>query len=131
GVTEHSPPEATKSKWHILECYISLGRYAEACDLAQQIVASNRQFDDAFELGRTLVQLAVTEAELANFGPARAALDEAETIFGKLGASSWTSTVWLRRGRLDLLQGDPATAATEAARAAVAFDAAGQQGHSA
>lgn len=129
--SEHSPLEAAKIKWHILECYIGLNRHAEARDLAREVVADYRRLRDAFELGRTLLQLAVTEAELDDYDAARAALDEAETIFSGLGAAAWTATVWLRRGRLCLHRQDPAGARVEAARAAGFFQTSGQTGQSA
>jgi len=104
-VGDHSPHEATKIKWHILESYLSLNRITEARDLARQIVADNRRYHDASELGRTLVQLATAEAELGDFAAARAALDEAEPLFNGLGAAASIANIWLRRSRLALRMG--------------------------
>jgi len=119
--------ETAKIKWHMLDCYLCLNRYAEARDLAHEVVADYRRFDDAFELARTLVHLATAEAEMGHLTLAQAALNEAETIFTSLGAATWAATAWLRRGRIALKLGDLEAAYREAARAAVCFDSNGQQ----
>jgi CHAT domain-containing protein len=119
--------EAAKIKWHLLDCYLCLNRYEEARDLARQVISDYRQFSDAFELARALVQLATAEAELGNFDAAQSALDEAEVIFTSLEATSWAATTWLKRGRLALKLGQAVLAFEEAGRAAASFDSSGQQ----
>lgn len=115
--------EATKIKWHITECYLDLNRFAEARDLAREVVADYRRFNDAYELARTLLQLATAQAELGEHVEAQRALDEAESLFARIEARSWLATVWLKRGRLALKLEAPSLAAWEAERAAATFAA--------
>ena len=122
-----SPLEATKIRWNMLECYLGLNRYTEARNLAQQVVTAFRNLNDAFELGRGLLQLGTIEAELSDYTAAQAALDEAEKIYTSLEAMSWKAIVWLRRGRIALRQGDFATAGIFAQEAAIIFDSVGQR----
>ncbi len=122
-----SPFEAAMTKQHIVECYLSLNRYAEAHDLAQQVIRDCRTFNAAYELARTLLLLATTEVALGNFGAAQEALAEAEPIFTSLGATTWVATTRLWRGRMALRQGDAGSAYQEAVAAAVCFEVDGQQ----
>ncbi|MGH2520951.1 MAG: CHAT domain-containing protein, partial [Anaerolineales bacterium] len=126
-VAAQFPLEATLAKRDMVECYLVLNRYAEARDLAGQVIRDYRAFSAAYEVARTLLHLATAEAELSNFTSARAALEEAEPIFSSLGATSWIATTHLRRGRMDLRLGDSAAAYREAAGAARWFESAGQQ----
>lgn len=122
-----SPLEATKIRWNILECYLGLNRLMEARDLARQVVDSFRSLNDAFELARGLLQLGTIEAELKNFTAAQDALDEAEKIYTSMDASSWKATVWLKRGRISLLQGEYRLAGQIALDAAEIFQASQQR----
>jgi len=124
---EFSQLEATKIRWHMLDCFLGLNRYAEAHDLAKQVVAAFRDLNDAFELARGLLQLGTIEAELMNYTAAQASLDEAERIYSSLEASAWKAIVWLRRGRIALRQGDFAMACQKAQEAAAVFDSSGQR----
>ena len=111
----------------IVECYLLLNRYAEARDLAQEVVTAFRSFGEGYEEAVTLLELATAEAELAHFEAAQAALDAAEPIFVALEARTWVATTRLRRGRIALKQEDSATAQREAIAAAVCFEAGGQR----
>ena len=126
-VTVESPFEVAMTKHHMVECYLSLNRYAEARDLAQQVIRDFRTFNAAYELALTLLRLATAEAALGNFTAAQAALAEAEPIFTSLGATTWVATIRLWRGRMALKQGDATSACQEALAAAACFQADGQQ----
>lgn len=125
-VADESPFEAAMTKQHIVECYLSLNRYAEARDFAQQVIQNCREFNAAYDLARTLLNLAAAEAALANYTVSRAALAEAEPIFTSLGATTWLATIRLWRGRMALKQSDAATALQEAVVAAACFQTDGQ-----
>lgn len=125
-VADESPFEAAMTRQHIVECYLSLNRYAEARDFAQQVIQNCREFKAAYDLARTLLNLAAAEAALANYTVARAALAEAEPIFTSLGATTWLATIRLWRGRMALKQSDAATALQEAVVAAACFQTDGQ-----
>jgi len=131
GVMEHtadeSPFETAMTRQHIVECYLSLNRYAEARDLAQQVIRDCRTFNAAYELARNLLHLATAEAALANFASAQEALAEAESIFISLDATTWVATIRLWRGRMALRQGDAESAYQDASAAGASFEADGQQ----
>ena len=103
---EQFPLEYRAVKRDMIECYLYLNRYAEARDLAKQIIAEYRTLDATHDTARNLLHLAAAEAELNRFDAARAALEEAEPIFASLGAVAWVATAQLRRGRIALKQGD-------------------------
>ncbi|HEX9440739.1 MAG TPA: tetratricopeptide repeat protein, partial [Roseiflexaceae bacterium] len=126
-IVEDSPRDAAEVKRIIVECYLLLNRYVEACDLARQVSAEFRAFGAAYEEALTLLHFATAEAELANFDAALAALDAAEPIFAALGAAAWVATTQLRRGRIALRRGDIVTARHEAVAAAACFESGGQQ----
>jgi CHAT domain-containing protein len=126
-LTTESPFEVAMTKHHIVECYLSLNRYTEARDLAQQVIRDCRGFSAAYDLARTLLNLADAEAALGNLDAAQAALAEAEPIFDSLGATSWLATIWLWRGRMALKQGDAISAYQEAIAAGARFEADGQR----
>jgi len=79
-------------------------------------------------LARSLMHLATAEGELGNFAAAGAALDEADTIFAKLGSATWPALVSLRRGRLNLRLREPALALAAARTAGAYFE---EHGHKA
>jgi CHAT domain-containing protein len=126
-VADQFPLEATVARRDMIECYLCLNRYGEGRDLARQVIADYRAFNAAYEIARTLLHLAIAEAELGNFPAACAALEEAETIFTSLGAATWTATTRLWRGRMTLRLGDTAAAYREAVTAVACFESAGQQ----
>jgi CHAT domain-containing protein len=126
-VTVESPFEVAMTRYHMVECYLSLNRYAEARDLAQQVIGDFRTFNAAYELALTLLLLATAEAALGNFGAAQAALAEAEPVFISLGATTWIAIIRLWRGRMALRQGNAESAYQEAVAAAACFQADGQQ----
>ncbi|MEK7785959.1 MAG: hypothetical protein AAB658_11145, partial [Chloroflexota bacterium] len=126
-VADQLPLEATIARRDMIECYLCLNRHREGRDLARQVIADYRAFNAAYETARTLLHLATGEAELGNFTAACAALDEAETIFSSMGATTWTATTRLWRGRMALRLGDTAAAYREAVTAATCFESAGQQ----
>lgn len=124
---EQFPVEYRAVKRDMIECYLYLNRYAEARDLANQIIADYRKLGSTHDTARNLLHLAIAEAELKNFDAARAALEEAEPIFTSLGATTWTATTQLKRGRVALKQGDVKTAYESALIAANRFETNGQQ----
>ena len=125
--TVESPFEAAMIKYHMAECYLSLNRYAEACDLAQQVIQDFRTFNAAYELSRTLLLLATAESALGNFDLAHTTLAEAEPILTSLNATTRLATIRLWRGRMALRQGDAESAYQEAIAAEASFEADGQQ----
>lgn len=125
-VSAQFPMETLWAKSDMVECYLSLNRYAEARDLAKQVIKEYRT-QDAYELARTLLHLAVAEAESMNFQAAVAALDEAEPIFTSLGATRWVFTTHLWRGRIALKRGDALTAHQESITALKCFESGGHQ----
>ncbi|HXQ32904.1 MAG TPA: tetratricopeptide repeat protein, partial [Anaerolineales bacterium] len=118
---EHFPVEYRAVKREIVECYLYLNRYAEARDLAWQLVADYKELGATHDIARNLLHLATAEAELNNFDAAQAALEEAEPIFSSLGAATWVATVQLRRGRIALKMGDIKTARYNSLIAAICF----------
>jgi CHAT domain-containing protein len=123
---EQFPMEYLAVKRDMIECYLQLNRYAEARELAQEVVSGYRAFGAAYETARSLLHLTTAEAELGNFPVAYTASAEAETIFTALGAVSWQAIIRLRRGRIALKQGDIAGAYQEAVVAAADFESVGQ-----
>lgn len=130
-VDDHFQLEATKIKWHLLDCYLGLNRSMEARELAHQVIADYRELKDAFELARALLLLGTIEAELDNMSAAQGALEEAEEIFSSLGAGTRRAQVWLRRGRIALQQGEFESAHHLALQAGEQFGAAGQKANEA
>ena len=124
---EQFPVEYRAAKRDMIECYLYLNRYVEARDLANQIIVDYRKLGATHDTARNLLHLATAEAELKNFDAARAALEEAEPIFNSLGATTWTATTQLKRGRVALKQGDIRTAYESALIAANCFEMSGQQ----
>ena len=124
---EQFPWEYQAVKREMTECYLHLNRHADARDLARQVIADYRSFGAPYEIARNLLHLATAEAELGNLAAAQAALEEAETIFTSLGATTWVATTRLRRGRMSLKQGYTTTAYQEAVAVAACFKSEGQQ----
>jgi CHAT domain-containing protein len=126
-VAEQLPFDAAYVKRTIVECYLLLNRYAEARDLAQQVIGEFRACHAGYEEALTLLHRATAEAELSDFNAAQASLDTAESLFASLGATTWVAMTRLWRGRIALQQGDPATAEQEAIDVAACFESNGQQ----
>jgi CHAT domain-containing protein len=126
---EYFPLEYLSVKRDMTECYLYLNRYAEARDLAQQLVTEYRNLGAMHDTGRNLLHLATAEAELNHFDAARLALEEAEPIFASLGATTWIATVQFRRGRIALKQGETNKAYELAVTAGDCFAQNGQQVH--
>lgn len=124
---EQFPVEYRAVKRDMIECYLYLNRYGEARDLASQIISDYRTLGARHDIARNLLHLATAEAELKNFNAAQAALEEAEPIFNSLGASAWTATTRLKRGRVALKQGDFRTAYEAALIATDSFQTNEQQ----
>lgn len=125
-VGDKLPVEAALAKRDMVECYLLLNRHREARDLAAQVIEEYRALDAPYETARTLLILATTEAELANFAAARVALDEAKPIFTRLNAASWVAMTQLRSGQVALHQQEYRHALQEAEAAALGL-AAGKQ----
>jgi CHAT domain-containing protein len=121
------PYDATLIQYHIVECYLSLNRRAEARTLATTVVQAFRILKEEYELARALLMLATAEAAEGNFLEAGSALDEAEALFLSRGAASWIATICLWRGRIALKQDNANLAYQEAVSAAEAFDTEDQQ----
>lgn len=119
--------DAANASNEMVECYLLLNRYAEARDLARQVIASYRAAGTSYREGLALLHLATAEAELADVAEAQAALDRAGPIFAALGAGALIATVRLRGGQIALKRGLVAQARSEAALAGAAFAADGQQ----
>ncbi|GAC1545740.1 MAG: CHAT domain-containing protein [Herpetosiphon sp.] len=126
-VTNRLLVDAAHIKRSIVECYLHLNRYAEACTLAQEVREAFHAFDATYEEASTLLQLATAEAELARFEEAQEHLRVAEQIFSVLDAPAWQAMVQLRRGQIALQQGDIDAAQAHAVAAETGFEAQGQQ----
>ncbi|HSL45683.1 MAG TPA: CHAT domain-containing tetratricopeptide repeat protein [Anaerolineales bacterium] len=126
-VKNESPLEAAMIQHHMVECYLSLNRYAEARLVGQEAVQAFRKLKAEFHLARMLLYLATAEGATGNFLEAETALREAEEICSSIGAKSWEAIIHLWRGRMALRQHNAITAYQEAVTAAVAFEADGQQ----
>jgi CHAT domain-containing protein len=124
---EQFPLEHAGVRRMMVECYLFLNRFQEARELARDVIAECRAHDIRHELGYTLPDLAIAEAELGNFAAARAALDEAEKLFETIGAAAWVAYIRLHRGRVALRQGDLDTAMDSARSAADCFQQNAQQ----
>ena len=124
---EQFPMEYLAVKRDMTECYLQLNRYADARNLAQEVVAGYRGCGAVYETARSLLHVATAEAELGKYLAAQAALEEAQQIFSSLGATSWLAITRLKRGRISLKQGDAWSAYQEAVAAAASFDSDGQQ----
>lgn len=127
SISERYPLEAAQAKADLVECYLYLNRYRDAQELAHQVIAEFRIYDDDYELACTLLHLATAEAELSHFNAGQEVLEEAESIFTKLGAKRWVATIHLLRGRMALNQGGATLAYREAAAAAAFFESGGQR----
>ena len=126
-VADDSPFEKAMIRYHMVESYLSLNRYNEARELAQEVIQDCRTFKADYELARTLLFLAIIEAACGNFAASHRALAEAEPIFSSRGATSWIATIQLWRGRLALREGDPVAAYQESVVASAAFESDSQQ----
>ena len=124
---EQFPLEYRAVKRDIVQCYLNLNRYSEAQHLAKEVIADYRSIGVAHELARSLLHLATAEAEMENLVAAQTALEEAESIFGDLGATLWLATTYLKRGQIKLKQGEARHAYQEAIAAAHLFETGGQQ----
>jgi len=124
---EQFPVEERAVKQDMTECYLYLNRYADARDLARQVITDYRSFGTTYDTARMLLHLATAEAELGNLGAAQTALDEAMPIFTSLGATTWATLVRLRRGQIALKQGDSGTAYREALATVAYFESQDQQ----
>jgi CHAT domain-containing protein len=121
------PMEYLAIKREMTECYLQLNRYFEARGMAQEVVSGYRTYGAAYETARGLLHLATAEGELGNFPAANTALEEAESIFSALGATSWQATTHLKHGRIALRQGDSTDAYKDAAAAAANYESVGQR----
>lgn len=121
------PLQAALAKRSMVECFLFLNRYAEARQLARQVLDEYRSYNAAYETALTLVHLATAEAYLGQFDAAEAALVEAEQTFTRLDSETWAAAVQLRRGRIALQRGNTAKARAEADTAAKHFLKNGRQ----
>jgi CHAT domain-containing protein len=120
------PIEHLAIKRDMTQCYLHLNRYTEAREMVQEVVSGYRAYHAAYEMARSLLHLATAEGELNNYLAANTALEEAETVFSALGATSWQATTRLKRGRIALKQGDLTGAYQEAVIAAANYESVGQ-----
>lgn len=111
---EQHPNEFVTNQRFLVECYLSLNRYAQARDLAMKAIEESRMRGFKQELGYTLRHLAIAQAELGNFEEALKILDEATAVLTFIGAAPWVADVRLKRGQLLLRQNDPEAAWQEA-----------------
>lgn len=116
------PKEATLARRAMVECYLALNRYAEARDLAQQVVEFYKKQGASYEAAMTLMFLGKAEAELGHYDAAQAALDEAVPIYNSRGATTWAATAALHYGQIALKCGDTDTACSQAKIAMRGFE---------
>jgi CHAT domain-containing protein len=121
------PVFAASNQRAMVECFLYLNRYQDACDLATQVVEDYRAQETPYEAARTLLLLAMALGESGQYDRAQTAIDQAEMIFQQQPAQNIMAVVHLRRGQIALRQGDLPMARREAASAAVAFEIAEQQ----
>jgi CHAT domain-containing protein len=100
------PQVAALAREHVVACYLSLNRFLEARELALQVLADQAALSDQYERGATLLHLANAEAALANYPAARAALNEAETLFAQLGSHPLVMNTRLWRMQVQYHAGD-------------------------
>jgi len=112
-------------KKDLAECYLRLNRFAEARDAARDAAQELRARNNAYDLARTLLKLALAEAACGNLAAAQPALDEAEGLFDQLGIGPGAATARLWRGQLAFRQGDLAAARVWASRSAAELQAGG------
>jgi len=123
------PMEYLAVKRDMIECYLYLNRFAEACDLAKQVVKGYQNCGAAYETARSLLHQATAEAEMGKIQIAYDKFQEAEQIFANLGATSWRALTRLRSARTALKKGDWDTVIREAQKSSVDFKEHGQQGN--
>jgi CHAT domain-containing protein len=111
----------------MVESYLLLNRYAEARDLAKQVIAGYRETESSYREAIALIHLATAEAHLGEFEAARAALDRAQRLFAELGAASWLEQARLRSGQIALFAGDATSAEQVATGAMATFGSSGAQ----
>jgi CHAT domain-containing protein len=126
-VDEQLPLHTAQIKRDIVECYLQLNRHKDAYELARQVIESIRAFGAIREEALLLLYMATATASLSDLTEAQEALDKAKLLFESLGATNWVMITRLRRGRIALQQGDPASAEYEAIAAAHNFKASGEQ----
>lgn len=127
AAVEKDPAYTALFKKDLAECYLRLNRFTEACEAAHEAVQELRTLNNAYDLARTLLKLALAEAAGGNLPAAQSALDEAESCFDQLGIGPGAATARLWRGQLAFRQGDLAAAQTWASRSAAELQASGQQ----
>jgi CHAT domain-containing protein len=121
------PSEAASAQRAMIECYLSLNRYQEARDLANNLIEQHSKDETNYDLARLYLYLATAEAELFNIEAAIRALDAGEAILSILKAERWIADIHLQRGRIALLQGDLDRAHFEAVAASSYFHSTQQQ----
>jgi len=119
--------DANHVRRDMVESYLLLNRYAEARDLAEQVIAHYQGSGSAYREGLTLLHLASAEAHLGRFEAAQTAIHQAEERFAALEIPIWLEIARLRDGQIALHLGEIATARQIAAAAQTAFAAAGAQ----
>jgi tetratricopeptide (TPR) repeat protein len=111
----------------MVESYILLNRYAEARELAKQVIAGYQELNSSYREGLTLLHLAAAEANLGRLDHARAAIERATECFAAIGATTWIEIARLRSGQIALRVGETACARAIALAAMDAFAASGAQ----
>ncbi|HET8528482.1 MAG TPA: AAA family ATPase [Gaiellaceae bacterium] len=76
------------------------GDVAGALVLLERAVGEHERVDDAFGRARTLLALGVVRRRARQKAAARAAIEEARTAFGRLGAATWTEAAARELGRI-------------------------------
>lgn len=113
--------EAILARRAVVECYLALNRSTAAREEALKLIDGYRSTQAGFGLARTLLYQAAAEADLAQYAAARAALDDAESIYAALDSPAWLGRVALLRGQIALKQGDMQAALTASAQAEALF----------
>lgn len=116
------PSEVGYAQRCMIECYLSLNRYADARTLAETLIQQQTAPGENYNLALILLHLATAEAQLGGYAQAKGALDKAAAIFTELKSDAWLAAIHLRRGRIALQQGDLAAALAESTTAASFFE---------
>lgn len=126
-LARYQPTEVPRAMRDMLECYLFLNRYADARDLAHQLIEQHLAENHEYDLALTLLQLAVAETALGGFDEAYSALRRSENLLQAQNATGWLGIASLRWAQAALKQGDLITARQEASRAVQHFNASEQQ----
>ncbi len=123
---EHEPvalPLDARTHTEQVECLLALNRFQEARQVCLDSRRGLLKVEAHLAAARVTLHLATAEAHLNNLDAAQGALEEAEALFGRAGATGLVTLTRLRQAQVALLQGDQGTALARAQACAEFFRA--------